>query len=409
MPDFKERKAMNTVTTHRSPHTAARPALLIAGILLIAANLRAPFTGLPPLLGPIASDFGLGTTATGALTTLPLLAFALLSPFSAAFARACGLERALFGALATIALGVALRSAGVVWCLYAGTWLIGMGIAVGNVLLPSLVKRDFAHNFAAVTGAYALSMGIAAALGSAVIVPLADAGGWRVALASFLVLPLTALAVWTMQLAAHTPPAASTATLPHANGKVWHSALAWQVTLFLGISSVVYYVVIGWLPAILVDAGLSPAQAGSLHGAAQLATAVPGLFLGPVLRRLRDQRLVAVAVPLCVALSLLGLLVLPQYAVIWSLLWGLTGGTWFLLALTLIGLRTGHAQQTAALSGMAQSVGYLLAAVGPMAVGALHETLGGWQLPLGLCVGLACVAAVMGTLAGRDRHVGHPS
>ena len=115
---------------------------LLAGILLIAANLRAPFTGLPPLLGSIQADFGLGTTAAGALTTLPLLAFALVSPFGALLARKYGLERALFGALVLIALGIALRSAGTPWGLYAGTAVIGMGIAIGNVLLGSSQKTE---------------------------------------------------------------------------------------------------------------------------------------------------------------------------------------------------------------------------------------------------------------------------
>lgn len=383
---------------------ASRAALLI-GILLIAANLRAPITALPPLLGPIRADFGLSTMAAGALTTLPLLAFALVSPFGALFARKFGLERALFGALVAIALGIALRSCGTPWCLYAGTGIIGVGIAVGNVLLPSLVKRDFPESVAALTGAYALSMGVAAALGSVAVVPLAHAWGWHSALAAFLLLPVAALAVWTAQLGMRTAPARSTAQPPQG-GKVWHSALAWQVTLYLGLNSTIYYVAIGWLPTILIDAGLTPEHAGSLHGVLQLATAVPGLLLGPILRRMRDQRLPAAGAAGLSAIALLGLLALPQLALVWSILFGMGTGAGIILGLSFIGLRTRSAQQSAALSGMSQCIGYLLAAAGPMAMGTLHDALGGWRVPLGLCAALALVAVVMGLLSGRDRHIG---
>lgn len=389
---------MNTLKT---PQAASRAALLV-GILLIAANLRAPITALAPVLAPLRADFGLSTAAAGALTTLPLLAFALVSPFGAWFARQYGLERSLFGALLAIVLGIGLRSAGPEWSLYAGTALIGMGIAVGNVLLPSLVKRDFPRHVTSLTGSYALAMGIAAALASTAAVPMAHAWGWRWALAALAILPLAALAVWMTQAGAQAPQAAA-ATTPAPDAKVWNSALAWQVTLFLGLNSTIYYVAIGWLPTILIDAGFAPAQAGSQHGLLQLATAVPGLLLGPLLSHMRDQRLPAAAVALLSAIALLGLMLMPQLAWVWSILFGMGTGAGIILGLSFIGLRTHNAHQAAALSGMSQSVGYLLAATGPMAMGALHDAQGSWHIPLGICAVLALIAAVMGFLAGRDR------
>lgn len=392
---------MSTSTTQRGTRHAGT-AVLLAGILMIAANLRAPFTALPPLLQPIQSAYGLDALATGAVTTLPLLAFALLSPFSALFAREYGLERTLFGALAAIAVGVVLRSADAAWCLYLGTAIIGAGIALGNVLLPSLVKRDFAHSAGSVTGAYALAMGIAAALGSAIVVPLEQAWGWRGALAVFLVLPLAAMALWVPQLSRHSRPARSTAAPPHG-GLVWRSPLAWQVTLFLGLNSTIYYVVIGWLPAILVEAGLSASEAGSLHGVLQLATIVPALLLGPLLRRLTDQRLVAASVCTLSAVALLGWWLAPQWAFVWAMMFGIGTSGGIVLGLSFIVLRTRSAPQAAALSGMAQCVGYLLASAGPLAMGALHASLGGWSAPLGICAALALAAAVTGLFAGRSR------
>lgn len=390
-----------STSTHR---LAGGQTALLIGIMLIAANLRAPITGMPPVLDPIRADFALGTAAAGALTTLPLLAFALMSPFSTLLAREYGLERTLFGALVAIALGIVLRSAGAPWSLYAGTGIIGMGIAVGNVLLPSLVKRDFPNNVAALTGAYALAMGVAAALGSAAVFPLAQICGWHGALAAFLVLPLAALIVWTTQLDGHSSPAAGTATPPHG-GKIWRSTLAWQVTLFLGLNSTIYYVAISWLPTILVDGGMSPTQAASLHGVLQLATAVPGLVLGPILRRMRDQRLAAGAVAIASAVALLGLWEAPQLSIFWSILFGIGTGGGIILGLSFVGMRTGNAHQAAALSGMAQCIGYLLAAAGPMCIGALHDMLGGWRVPLLLCAAVALAAAVLGILAGRNIHI----
>lgn len=383
------------------PSRTTSSALLLVGIFLIAANLRAPVTALPAVLGAIQNSLDLGTVAAGALTTLPLLAFALLSPFSALFAREYGLERSLFGAMVAIALGIALRSFGPSWLLYLGTVLIGMGIAVGNVLLPSLVKRDYAHRVASLTSAYVLAMGVAAALGSAVVVPLTRAWGWQIALGTFIVLPLAALAVWTSQLRLRHAPAAGTATPPHG-GPVWRSALAWQVTLFLGLNSTIYYVVVGWLPTILIDAGQAPGYAGSLHGVLQLATAVPALFMGRLLRGLSDQRVPAAATAGLSLIALLGLMVLPQWALLWSVLFGMGTGAGIILGLSFVGLRTHNAQQAAALSGMSQCMGYLLAATGPMAMGALHDGLGGWFVPLGLCALLALCAVGVGLLAGRN-------
>ncbi|MDD3325513.1 MAG: MFS transporter [Zoogloea sp.] len=393
--------------THRQ-NTSARAlpgALLLAGILLIAANLRAPITGLAPVLAMIQADVGLGTVQAGVLTTLPLLAFALLSPVAPLLAQRIGLERALLAALVLISGGVAIRSAGPVPCLYGGTALIGAGIAVGNVLLPSLLKRDFPARIALVTSAYALAMGLAAAIASATVFPLASQYGlgWPGALASILVLPVAALVVWWPQLGrpAGTPPAAAS-----ARGRpIWRSALAWQVTLFMGLNSFIYYVMIGWLPSILTSSGHSAAQAGSLHGAMQLASALPGLLLGSVVPRLKGQRAVALGAALLLSLAFLGLLRLPAWAALWVACFGFGSGACIILSLSFMGLRTNSPAQAAALSGMAQSVGYLLAASGPPLVGLLRDASGGWSLPLALCLALTLVVAVLGTLAGRDARV----
>lgn len=392
---------MNSV----SPSAGHRNLLLITGILLIATTLRVTFTGAAPLLDAIRSEYGLTTAQTGLLTTLPLLAFGLVSPLAAGVARRFGIERSLLLAMILICLGVGLRSLPFVSLLFIGTAIIGCGIALGNVLLPGLIKRDFSQHVAKMTGAYSLTMGGAAALGSAMVVPLALAGlGWRGALLMLMAFPLLALFIWLPQARRQVTAPLTGSGAIHNRG-IWRSALAWQVTLFLGINSLVYYVIIGWLPAILQSIGYSEAQAGSLHGLLQLATAAPGLAIPLILHRLKDQRGIAVLVALMCAVSALGLWFLPTQAVLWTLIFGFGSGATMILGLTFIGLRASSAHQAAALSGMAQAVGYLLAACGPPVMGKIHDANGDWHIPL-IAVALISVAmAVFGALAGRDREI----
>ncbi|EQB8710062.1 CynX/NimT family MFS transporter [Klebsiella aerogenes] len=379
--------------------------LLIVGILFIAATLRVTFTGIAPLLDAIRAEYQLTTAQTGLLTTLPLLAFGLVSPLAAGVARRFGIERSLLLAMVIICLGIGLRSLPSAAWLYIGTALIGCGIALGNVLLPGLIKRDFSGHVARMTGSYSITMGAAAAAGSAMVVPLALAGfGWRGALLLLMVFPLLALLLWLPQARrqATTPMTGSGAA--HNRG-IWRSALAWQVTLFLGINSLVYYVIVGWLPAILQSMGYSEAQAGSLHGLLQLATAAPGLAIPLVLHRLKDQRGIAVLVALMCVVSTLGLWLLPGQAVIWTLIFGFGSGATMILGLTFIGLRASSAHQAAALSGMAQTIGYLLAACGPPLIGKIHDAYGDWHIPLIIVALIAVVMALFGALAGRAREI----
>ena len=414
--------------------------VLIAGILMIATTLRVTFTGAAPLLDTIRSAYSLTTAQTGLLTTLPLLAFALISPLAAPVARRFGMERSLFAALLLICAGIAIRSLPSPYLLFGGTAIIGGGIALGNVLLPGLIKRDFPHSVARLTGAYSLTMGAAAALGSAnsmlmcfplgsffmaavakpttckfdtsrhilgsaMVVPLALNGfGWQGALFMLMCFPLLALFLWLPQWRSQQHANLSTSRALHTRG-IWRSPLAWQVTLFLGINSLVYYVIIGWLPAILISRGYSEAQAGSLHGLLQLATAAPGLLIPLFLHHVKDQRGIAAFVALMCAVGAVGLCFMPAHAITWTLLFGFGSGATMILGLTFIGLRASSAHQAAALSGMAQSVGYLLAACGPPLMGKIHDANGDWSVPLMGVAILSLLMAIFGLCAGRDKEI----
>ena len=384
---------------------------LAISILLIATCLRAPFTSLGPLLETIQSSLHLSTAAAGLINALPLLAFGTISPLAPWFARKLGLEWAMGLALVLTGCGIVLRSVGTVWGLFAGTVFLGCGIAVCNVLLPGLVKRDFPNAIPRLTALYALTMGLGGALGSVLVVPLSrfHGWGWEWASGTLFVLPFVAAISWFPQLAGgkqDNVPVPATQT-----GKVslWGSLLAWQVSLFFGLTSLTYYVCVSWLPALLTNAGFTDAQAGNVHGLMQLASAVPGLFLIPVLKWMKDQRLVAVIVSGIALLGTAGLAVFPQGAVIWGTCIGLGTGATLVLGLVFIGLRTANMAQAAALSGMAQGFGYLLASCGPVLAGAIHDMTGSWSAVFYVCTGLCVLLALAGWGAGKNVRIGDSS
>jgi len=395
-----------------------RPALVIAGLLLVAGNLRAGITTVGPVLAELQHDLGLSSLTASILISLPLLAFAFVSPVAPVLARRIGLERALGVALAGLAVGLVVRSLPGLPLLWIGTALLGVAIAILNVVLPALVKRDFPTRIGQVTGAYSAVQASFAAIAAGAAVPVAalTAWGWRLPLGMWAGLALIALAVMLPQLRRRTvvPPSEDDVTLPEphqqassgrpaAGRSPWGTAIGWQVTAFMGLQSVGFYVFITWLPSMEGAAGVDAAAAG-VHQLLLNAFGIGGSLLASTLiPRFRDQRLLAVAGPTLFALAALGVLLAPQLGGVWASVAGLAGGSSIVLALSFFGLRTRHHDQAAALSGMAQSVGYVLAAAGPIAAGALHDATGSWTPALAILVGLLSLLAVFGYLAGRAR------
>lgn len=374
------------------------PVLLVVGILLLAANLRAGLTGVGPLLGDITAELRLSAAAAGLLNTLPLLAFAAVSPVAPAVAHRIGLERALLGALLALAAGLVLRSAPSVFALFAGTVLVGVAIALGNVLLPGLIKRDFPGSIGVMTGAYTTTMGLMAAVSSGVVVPISThaPGGWRTALGCWALLAVLATLMWLPQTGRGKGARAdgARARLP------WHSPLAWAVTAFMGTQAFGFYVSITWLPSLLADQGLSPAAAGWQLFVFQSVALLANLGAPQLMRRLPDQRVLAAGASCVSLLGYLGVLLLPELATVWSGVMGIGAGACVVVALSLFSLRAPDAGSAAALSAMAQTVGYLFAAAGPVFVGLLHSVSDGWVLPVtALCV-VASLQACIGIVAG---------
>ncbi|WP_049562137.1 CynX/NimT family MFS transporter [Nonomuraea sp. SBT364] len=374
-------------------------ALLVWGLLVVAANLRPSLTGVGPLLDRVQADLELAPAVVGLLTTLPLLAFAAISPMVPRLAARWGPERLLWAALVVLTLGIAVRWIPTATGLFAGTVLIGAGIAVGNVLLPSLIKRDFPTQVGLLTSAYVTVMGAVAAVASGVAVPISQVapGGWYTALGCWIVLALVAVVLWLPQV--RTPRPVSGAIRRHR--LPWGSALAWAVTAFMGLQSMGFYVVVTWLPQVFQDSGVSAAAAGWLLFAFQAVAVVTSLAAPAALRWARDQRAVA-AVSSAVSLTgYLGLLVMPEWPLLWTVVLGLGGGACLVLALAFLGLRAQDATAAGALSAMAQSIGYLVAAAGPVVFGLLHTVSSGWQAPITLMCVAATGQAIVAMVAGR--------
>lgn len=388
-----------------------RDVLLVVGIVLLAANMRSALTSVAPLIGQIRMDTGISHGVAGLLLTLPLLAFGVLSPVVPQLARRFGMERMMFASLLLLAAGIVVRSAGTVAVLFLGTAVLGAAIVVGNVLLPALVKREFPQRVGLMTSIYTTALGISGALAAGVSVPLAQLTGmgWRGSLALWALPALIAAVAWLPHLRRSDQPENASTQTSQGGSSMWRSALAWQVTLFMGLQSLVYYVTLTWLPEILQDDGMSATRAGWMLGVSQ-AVAIVTIFFAPVIasRRPSQQGVVAVAVSLSCA-GTLGLLVAGSTAsVLWVVLLGLGQGACFSLALTFFALRAPDSQHAATLSGMAQTFGYLLAAAGPFLFGVLRDATNAWTVPLALLLAITVCLLIAGLGAGRDAYVVAP-
>jgi CP family cyanate transporter-like MFS transporter len=375
--------------------------LLVAAIVLVALNQRPAVVGVAPLLADLRADTGLSSALAGLLTALPVLCFGAFAPLAPRLAHRIGLETAVAASLVLLAAGIALRLLTPVALLYAGSLVAGAAIAIANVLMPAYVKREFARP-GAVMGAYSASLNIGAAAAAGLTVPIGLAldAGWRVALASWLVLALAALALWL-------PVAGVRSTRTAAEGSAsWallRQPLARQVTAFLGLQSVQFYSFAAWLPTLLADAGVPVREGGLMLAVSNIVGAAGALVAPAAAGRMRTQRPLVAVVVTAYVVGLSGLLLAPASGtLVWVALFGVAQGSGFALSLTLIVLRSATPLMAARLGGVAQCVGYLVAAAGPVALGALHDATSGWRWPLVLLLVLLAPMAWAGWGAARN-------
>ncbi|QZA11727.1 MFS transporter [Mycolicibacterium holsaticum DSM 44478 = JCM 12374] len=385
---------------------AAGGALLTVAVVLTALNLRPAITSVGPLLGEMRGSLGASAVWAGVLTTLPGLCFAGAGLAAPWLARRLGLGRAISVGLVVLTIGLMARVLDGPSVMIGGTLVAAAGIALINVLIPVVIKGSFPLHVGLMTGIYTAALQGGGALGSALTPPLDDVfGGWRSALGGWALLAVLALAAWLVASRgiAHVP--AQHATTSTRGRSLLRNRLAWTVTAFFGSQAFLAYIVMGWLPEVFIDNGVSQGNAGLLLGLISLIAVPISVFVSPLAARSANQSGWIVGLGVVGIAGVIGLLIDPGFApLLWSVLIGL-GMSVFSLALTVIALRARGPEDTAQLSGMAQGFGYLLAGLGPFLFGVLHDATGGWTVPWAMVLGVYVVQMVMGAFAGRNRYV----
>lgn len=392
----------------RDRSTSTGTVALGVAIVLVAASMRSPVTSLGALLADVQGALGLDPAVAGVLTSAPTLVFGLAGAAVPILVRSLPTGQAITASAVMIAVGTAVRGAGSTGLLLAGTLVAMVGIAVVNVLLPVVVRSGFPSREGMMTGLYVSMMQVGAAGGASLSVPLASAaGGWQAGLAWWAAPAVVGTAVWV---------SSSRLASSHGRRDGTGSTLTWSrlvrdrtavsLTLLFGIQSSVAYVMMGWLPTILRDAGLSPAMAGSMLAIA-VSVAIPASFLLPSwLAGRPDQRAFVWIIAAPWTAGFVGLIVAPTTVPwLWATFVGL-GLASFPVALLLMGLRSATPADTRQVSAFAQGLGYLVALPAPLLYGVLHDATGGWTVPLLVLLGLLVPLMWFGLQAGRATTIG---
>ncbi|MFD6274795.1 CynX/NimT family MFS transporter [Streptomyces sp. NPDC060209] len=392
--------------------------VLAVGLLAAAFNLRIGVASVGPVLSDIQTDLGLSEVVVSLLTTIPVVAFGAFAFVTPALSRRLGLHRLLGATMIALAAGIALRLQPSLASLFIGTVVIGASIAFANVIMPAAIKRDFSHRVGLMMGLYATALSAGAALASGTTVPLLSVagGGRRPTLALWAIPALFAFLILIPRLR-HTPVrdprTQNVADAPSVAGEPSVRALtrdpvAIAVTALMGLQSMSYYAALTWVPTLFQDAGMDAHSAGWMLSYSAFPGIVASLVTPAIAKRTRPTWLpVAVAVVLTGA-AFAGLATAPMPAAyVWMTMLGLGQGASLSLSLTYIVWRSPDARHTGHVSMMAQGLGYLLAGLGPVGLGALHTVTQGWSIPLSALIGLLVLQMWAGALASRERHVLH--
>ncbi|PXY27176.1 CynX/NimT family MFS transporter [Prauserella muralis] len=380
--------------------------LLTVAVVLAALNLRPSVTSVGAVLGEMRETLGASATWAGALTTMPGLCFAVAGLAAPLLARRIGVNASVAVALTVLTAGLVVRVLNGPFVVLGGTLVASAGIALANVLIPVVVKSSFATRIGLMTGIYTAALQAGGAAGSAVTPPLDQAlGGWRAGLASWAVLAAAALVLWLVAAPRRNSPSI---TAPGTSGRgrsLLRNRLAWIVTLFFGTQACLAYIMMGWLPQVLMDAGVSRTGAGLMVGLVSLIGLPVSLVVPPLAARSDSQSHWIVGLGAFGIVGIAGLMVAPSAApLLWSVLVGI-GMAVFSLAIGTIALRARTSADTASLSGMAQGFGYLLAALGPFLFGLLRDVTGDWTVPFAMLLTVVAGQMVLGWFAGKPRYV----
>lgn len=360
--------------------------LLIINVLvlvLVSSNLRSPITSVGPVLNQISNSLHLNNLQSSMLTSIPLLMFASCSVLVSKFSHRFSINRFLLYALIILSFGLFMRVFGSVWTLFTGSVLIGLGVCIGNVITPGYIKNNFPKQIGLMTGIFAVSMNLTAALASGYSVSLGEwtGYGWRGSLGIWLVIALLALFVVVLELLLNKSKSKQIGNLLiKSDFNMFKSKQAWNISIFMGLQSLVYYSLISWLPAVLDDYGMQGNAPGWILFIIQISM-IPITFVGPIIaNKMKNQKTMIVFIFILMLASILMFAWLKsEWIYVTAVLLGLSNGLSFSLSILFFSLRTKSSANAIKISGMAQSVGYLIAAFGPAIFGKLHDFDSSWK------------------------------
>ncbi|MBO9038421.1 MFS transporter [Curtobacterium flaccumfaciens] len=408
--------------------------LLPAAIVLIALNFRGPIVATAPVIGDVRADLGLTATIAGLLTTIPVLCFALATPFASWVIAKADPERAVSLSLVIVLAGTVVRSMPSSAALLLGTAVIGIGITIGNVVIPVVIRRDTSpERVGLVTGVYTSALNVGSMITSLGTAPLAALWGWPVAIAIWAVFALIAAAAWTYAVGAraawrrpvpsdHDEPlpitgpidqvldtgairtarAAEAARVAAAEPiRPARRLITWGLTLAFGGQAFSYYALTAWIPTLLHDEiGFSKASSGASSSVFQILAVVGALGVPLLATRWRPAAIIALVGTLWLAMPL-GLLFAPQLWLLWSVLGGAAQGGGITVIFIVIVRIVSSDADARRMSAFVQGGGYLLGSAGPLVAGALHGATGNWTAPLLVVLVAVLTLGVVGTFAAR--------
>ncbi|WP_139344691.1 CynX/NimT family MFS transporter [Oceanobacillus sojae] len=382
--------------------------LIIIGIFLVALNLRPALTSIGPIMGIIRDEIGFANWNVALLTSLPLVAFAIMSITSSYLAQKYSNEKILIFGLMILSTGIIFRSSTIMFLLLLGTLFIGIGIAVCNVLLPGIIKDKFPNKLSVMTGLYSSIMGISATVASAISVPIAkNMGlGWRNALLIWAAPAIFASFYWLVLIRRKSMNHIK--ERPTEKQKdLLKSPFAWFIAFFMGCHSLLFYITISWFPEILIDFGANKTTAGFLLSYLQLVGIVSSLLIPLIAGKLKSQVGLVISLNILLIIGVIYLLLYHNdisYIISTTLIgFSLSGN--FTIALLLLSIRTKNTKQATLLSGMAQSTGYALAALGPIVIGFIYDITRDWTIPLFLLILLAICSSFLGLKIGQNKFI----
>jgi len=375
----------------------------LLSMMLIAANLRLPITIIPPLLSTIEKELGIPKSMAGLITSIPLITFAVLSPLIVKFSKKLGNELTIFIFFIVLIIGSFLRVIPAIWALMIGTFLAGVGIDSGNVLVPAIIKDHLPNQIPLGTSLYTLSMLLIGAIGTAMSGILITKISLQATLSILSSLAIIALIFWIPNLR-HNQKDSEKHFDVKTYQSVWHQSLGWLITAFFGLQSLVYYSLITWLPSVLESHGITTIASSNLLTLLQLS-GLPCSFIVPFLSiKKNGMKKLLIMLLIGYAVAPLGFLVPTGNIIFLTIITMLTGfgsGLAFNMAVIFFTEKTTNPYQTAEVSGMAQSAGYLLAAIGPVIFGFLENLVKSWSLIIVILIIMSVLLTLSGLLISR--------